>query len=223
MLLITALLTACQQGAIQDPDEYNALSKAGLKAGHDYTVIKQPLPVSEPGKIHIAEFFWYGCGHCFKVERPLQHWQASLPNNVSFEKIPASWKDTMTLHARAHYLAKKLAAPGMVEALFPTILQMKGNNDLDAHRAILQLFFAKHHINKEEFATLWNDETIDSQIERANQWQKQAKITGTPAIVIDGKYLINNNVLEDVSTIVSVADKMVRALLSVDTKENAPL
>ena len=33
--------------------------------------------------------FWYGCGHCYSIEPELKKWQASLPKDVVFKKVPA--------------------------------------------------------------------------------------------------------------------------------------
>ena len=32
-----------------------------------------------PGKIEVAEFFWYGCGHCYTFEPVIGQWKKTLP------------------------------------------------------------------------------------------------------------------------------------------------
>lgn len=47
---------------------------ANFVAGQDYIVVPTPVQVEVPGKIEVREFFWYGCGHCFKLEPHMQTW-----------------------------------------------------------------------------------------------------------------------------------------------------
>jgi len=207
-------LSGCEMERPEDKPDIAAFEKVGLVKGKQYIVLKNPLPVASDDTLSVIEFFWYGCGHCYKIEQPLKHWVKTLPDHVRFEKMPAVWKDSMEYHARAHYIAQSLGARGMTEALFPLILDMRKSTDLEEHKRNLQKFFGRYYVNEEEFETLWNNEAILANAERANAWQKQAKVSGTPAIIIAGKYMVNNPELGEVTNIIPVADKMVRALLS---------
>ena len=57
--------------------------------GTDYDLITPPVRAVDPGKIEVAEFFWYGCGHCYQFEPNLQAWEKTMPKDVSFRRIPA--------------------------------------------------------------------------------------------------------------------------------------
>ena len=37
-----------------------------------YTTLTKELPVEGRGKIEVAEFFWYGCIHCYNLEPLLE-------------------------------------------------------------------------------------------------------------------------------------------------------
>ena len=215
--LLALCLSSSDSHNAEHKPAIEAFEKVGLIKGEHYIILKNPLPVDSIESLSVIEFFWYGCGHCLKIEEPLKQWLGSLPSRVKFEKMPAIWKDSMGLHARAHYIAASIDPQRMTKALFPLILQIRKSNDLDEHKRELQQFFARYYINDNEFETLWQDETILNNVERAAAWQKQAKVSGTPAIIIDGKYMVNNPALGDVTNIIPVADKMVRALLRVAT------
>ena len=32
--------------------------------GRDYSLLENPLPTKQDGKVEVIEIFWYGCGHC---------------------------------------------------------------------------------------------------------------------------------------------------------------
>ena len=50
-------------------------------AGTDYDLISPPVRAVDPGKIEVAEFFWYGCSHCYTFEPLLQAWKKKLPKD----------------------------------------------------------------------------------------------------------------------------------------------
>lgn len=221
LILLTAIaLPGCDVTRPEDKAAIDAFANVGLKKNREYTVLKNPLPVDTANSVSVLEFFWYGCGHCYKIESAMQKWTGGLPSYVTFEKVPAMWDDAMELHARAHYIAEKLRAPGMQEALFPLIMQIRKSTDLDEHKAQIENFFARYYIAKDEFEKLWNDEEIINQVRRADDWQRQAKVSGTPAIVINGRFMVHNPSFEDVTHIVPAADKMVRALLSISPERS---
>ena len=65
VLLMLSLLTLGLASATADDAETYI-------AGTHYDLINPPIRVVEPGKIELAEFFWYGCGHCYTFEA--SHW-----------------------------------------------------------------------------------------------------------------------------------------------------
>jgi thiol:disulfide interchange protein DsbA len=43
--------------------------------GTHYEVISPPVRTANPDKIELAEFFWYGCGHCYTFEPVVGQWK----------------------------------------------------------------------------------------------------------------------------------------------------
>ena len=76
---------------------------ANFVAGQDYIVVPTPVQVEVPGKIEVREFFWYGCGHCFKLEPHMQTWLKKLPKDVRFVRTPAAMNPVWEQAARAYY------------------------------------------------------------------------------------------------------------------------
>jgi thiol:disulfide interchange protein DsbA len=54
-----------------------------------FTEIKPPLPAESEGKIDVAEFFWYGCIHCYNLEPALEGWLKKAPPDAQFRRVPA--------------------------------------------------------------------------------------------------------------------------------------
>ncbi|RMG51350.1 MAG: thiol:disulfide interchange protein DsbA/DsbL, partial [Gammaproteobacteria bacterium] len=77
--------------------------------GIDYTVLPQPIPTDVPkGKVEVAEFFWYGCPHCYRFEPHVQKWLKHKPEAAAFVRIPASLNPSWRPHAEAYYAAQTL-------------------------------------------------------------------------------------------------------------------
>lgn len=217
LLVSGLLLGGCNGKGKIDPEVYNAFEAVGLVQGTHYTVLKKPLinvPMPETADTSVIEFFWYGCGHCFKFEEPLYHWKKTLPANVAFKKIPAMWSDSMTLHAKAFYTAEFLGQEQINAQLFPLIMSFRTiNDDLPQQTERLKLMFSGFYFGGKEFDQHWNSEAMQTNIAQAEQWQAQADIQATPSIIVDGRYLLDNKALGDPSGVLQAASKMIDALL----------
>ena len=56
-------------------------------------MLTQPLPVENPAKVEVAEFFWYGCPHCYTLEPVIEAWIPKLPADAYFRRIPAVFNE----------------------------------------------------------------------------------------------------------------------------------
>ena len=52
--------------------------------GENYDVITPPVRTADPDKIEVAEFFWYGCGHCYTFEPMIAAWKKTFPKMLRF-------------------------------------------------------------------------------------------------------------------------------------------
>src|SRR5512143_4101881 len=77
-----------------------------------YATLQNPLPLESPGKIEIAEFFWYGCIHCYNLEPLLEKWIPTLPADTVFRRIPAVFNERWGLDAAIFYTFEALVVLG---------------------------------------------------------------------------------------------------------------
>ena len=80
-------------------------------AGKDYEVINPPQPTSDPSKVEVIEFFWYGCPHCYHFEPDLNAWLKTKPDDVVFIRQPAVFNERWAAHAKMFYTADDLRVP----------------------------------------------------------------------------------------------------------------
>jgi formate dehydrogenase major subunit len=84
-------------------------SAATLVEGEHYTVLDEPVETQvADDRIEVTEAFWYGCPHCYNLEDPLNAWVAEQPEDVAFQRMPATMGGDWNQHALAFYAAKEL-------------------------------------------------------------------------------------------------------------------
>ena len=161
----------------------------GYTEGVQFTALTPPQPTNvENGKIEVVEVFWYGCPHCFAIEPKFAAWQKNtMPKNVQVVLVPATWNDLVKLHARVYYTAELLKKlPQLHEEIFREI-NVRGNH-LETPEKI-EKFFTSHGVAKQDFDKIWNSFGIESKLRRADELARSYKVTGTPAFVVNGRWL----------------------------------
>ena len=82
---------------------------------HFVRLVPTQPTVGGADKIEVAEFFWYGCPHCYTFEPHINGWAEDKPANVRFVRIPAMWNRGLELHAQLYYTEEVLAASGAIK------------------------------------------------------------------------------------------------------------
>jgi protein dithiol oxidoreductase (disulfide-forming) len=177
-LLLLAPVVACAQDSGESYTE-----------GKHYDLISPAVRTADPDKIEVAEFFWYGCGHCYTFEPVIGQWKQTLPEDVDFRGSPAMWNELMELHARAYYTADVL---GVLDTMNPVIFHaMNVDKKRLSSAGELEALFVANGVTAEDFAKAFNSFGVTSQVKQASARARSAKITGTPALMVNGKYHVS--------------------------------
>ncbi|MEY2920620.1 MAG: hypothetical protein RL261_1925 [Pseudomonadota bacterium] len=146
----------------------------------------QPTDVA-PGKVEVVEVFWYACGHCYLLEPKLEAWERSgKPANAQLVRLPATWNNTLKTHARVFYTMELLGKQNLHPEIWREI-NLKGNR-LDTPAAI-EAFFTSHGVSKADFQRAFASFAVDSKIMKAEDLNRRYKISGTPTVIVNGKYV----------------------------------
>lgn len=186
-LIFLLPMVAC--GAKPKP-ESTASSAAPFQVGKDYEVIDPALAVPVPhSKVHVTEFFSYGCPACNHFEPALEAWLAKKPSYIVFERVPAVFEPNWDLLARAYYTARTLGVDQKIDPLMFNAIHKDGQN-FDSEAAISD-FFVKQGVNKKAFDDTFNfSPGIDAQILRGNNLMRKYRIMEIPTIVVEDKYKV---------------------------------
>ena len=141
---------------------------------------------SAPGKIEVAEIFWYGCPHCYNFEPYVSNWRKTLPADVEFVQIPVMWNPTNEIHARAFYTAQALEKLDEIHtAIFREI---HINNNPLTTEAALQSFFEEFGVSPEEFTKAFRSFGVNGKLKRATNFTQRYQVRSVPILVVNGKY-----------------------------------
>ena len=161
---------------------------ANFVAGQDYTIVPTPVQVEVPGKIEVREFFWYGCGHCFKLEPHMQTWLKKLPKDVRFVRTPAAMNPVWEQAARAYYVSEALGVRKKTHlTLFHAI---HDQNQPILEQPALAKFYTQFGIPEAKFNSTYKSFAITSKIAQAQDLAKRYQLSGVPAVTVNGKYIV---------------------------------
>ena len=195
-LLVFAPLLACAQAT---GDTYIE--------GENYDLITPPVRTANPDKVEVVEFFWYGCGHCYNFEPMIGAWKKTLPEDVEFRGSPAMWNKLMELHARAFYTAEVLGVLDEMNLVLFQAMNVDGKR-LTSEAEIQELFVA-NGVEAEDFAKAFKSFGVSSQVNQASARARAAQITGTPAIMVNGKYHVSTRKAGSQADMLKIADYLI--------------
>ena len=161
---------------------------AGFTEGVHYKALKPAQPTNvAPGKVEVVEVFWYACGHCYLLEPRLAAWdRKGKPANAELVRLPAVWNELLKTHARVFYTVEILGKPQLHDEVFREI-NVRGNR-LDTPEKI-EAFFAARGVAKADFRKAFSGFAVESKLARATDLNRRYRITSTPTVVVNGKYV----------------------------------
>lgn len=163
-----------------------AASAATYKEKIHYEQVQPPQPTTTKDKVEVVEMFWYGCPHCNALEPYVNRWLKRKPKNVEFVRIPAVFRPTWELHARAFYTAEILGVLDKTHsAMFEAIHQQKRR--LNTEKELME-FFAEHGVKNEDFKRVFHSFAVEAKVRRAKDLSQRYGISGVPSIIVNGKY-----------------------------------
>ena len=156
--------------------------------GKDYTRLANPGPVDKPGLIEVREFFWYGCGHCYNLEPHVVGWLKTKPADVNFVRTPAALNAVWDSNARGYYVAEMR---GLVEKTHgPLFAAIHVDKQRLHDQKSLAKFYSRFGISEKDFNGLYSSFPIEGQVARSRTLAIRYQLSGVPAIVVNGKYLV---------------------------------
>jgi len=183
-------------------------AQAQLAAGVDFAEIKPALQVDNPAKIEIVEFFSYACPHCNDLNPIVKKWAAKLPADVAFKRIPVSFNSPFyQLMAKLYYTLDALGEMEKLDTAVFDAIHVKGLKLIDEKS--IQEWAVAQGIDAKKFSDAFKSFSADSNVKRADQLSRAAKIPGVPALVVDGRYLVVGKNVKNHDELLALTDKVI--------------
>ncbi len=189
-------LSACAQ---ETSSEY--------EAGKHYTVLDVPVRTADPSKIEVTEVFSYQCSHCFQFEPMIEAWKKKQAPDVNVVQSHVMWSPQMEPVIRGYYtsIALKLKEKTHMAVFNALHLENKQLNTAEQWAD----FFSNYGVSKEKALSTYNSFGVTSQIKQAEARARGYKVTGTPEMVVEGKYLVNSRLTKSHEEMLKVVDYLV--------------
>ncbi len=157
------------------------------QAGVDYQIIEPAQRTSSGDKIEVIEVFGYSCNHCAGFQPLINNWKKDLPADVQFSYMPAMFGGIWENFARAFYTAETM---GILDKTHDEMFKAVHIDRSIQSAADIPAFYAKHGVSAEDFAATMNSFAVNAKVGRSQQQVPRYGVSGTPTLVVAGKYRI---------------------------------
>jgi len=204
---MTRLLSALLVFGLLVASVPEAHAQAKWVVGQHYSILPQKQRTQVPaGKVEVLEVFSYGCPACNHFQPTIKKLKAALPANAQLVYLPASWNaaEAWPMFQRAYLTAQSLgvadkAHDAMYEAIWSTgelaVLDPKTNrlvSKLPTIENVARFYQRVAGVKAADFVTASKSFGVDLKARQADSQIIAMQVTGTPTLVIAGKYRLNN-------------------------------
>jgi len=199
---------------------FNVLA-ADPQMGKDFDKTVQTMVSDTPNKIEVTELFWYGCGHCYAMETPINAWVKKLPADVVFKRVPGLPNASWAPMAKAYYAMEILGVLQKLHSpLFDAIHKQKSLNPTD-EKAAIEWVTKQSGLDKIKVEEAFNSFSTNTNLKRAANIFRASGATGVPSIIIDGQYITSSTMAGNNDLALKTADYII-ANIRADKAKAAP-
>jgi protein dithiol oxidoreductase (disulfide-forming) len=200
------------------------VTAANWEPGKHYTVLPQAQRTNVPaGKVEVMEVFSYGCPACNRFQPVMKKIKSALPANAQVVYLPASWQpsENWPLFQRAYLTAQSLGIADkthdeMYKAIWDTgelgIIERDGRTlkrQLPSIDDAAKFYQRVAGVKATDFVNASKSFSVDMKMKQADAQIVAMKVSGTPTLVVNGKYRINNENMTTTNEIVELVKFLV--------------
>ena len=193
-------------------------------AGTDYVVLDQAQPTTVPaGKVEVMEVFSYACPFCDKFQPVIHSLERSLPKNAQMVFLPASFNpsEDWPMFQRAYFAAQSLGiADRTHQAMFDSVwktgqLEIEDPSTHTLKHPLPSLEDTAHRysqltgVNPQTFLAAARSFGVDTRMREADAQIMAMQVSGTPCIVVAGKYRIDMTAVRSADELIALVKFLV--------------
>lgn len=175
--------------------------------GRHYVELDVPVRTASDTGVEVAEVFWYGCPHCYEFKPLIESWVENAPDYVNYVQIPAALGASWEPHAKAFYAVEAMGELDKVHDAFFEALAGE-RRQLNSGEALAD-FVAEHGVDGEEFLKNYNSFGVNARMQQAQSKIRGARVTGTPTVIVAGKYRVTASMAGSHEAALDVVDYLI--------------
>ena len=184
------------------------VSAVEYKEGVHYTVINDGPATAKP---EITEFFSFYCPHCYSFSKTVvPKILAEKPAGVEFSQTHVDFigKEMGIEMSRAFAVAHQLNVGEKIDAaLFAAIHDKKQHF---TNRDDVRALFVANGVDGKTFDAAADSFMVKAQMAKMKRDTENAKLTGVPALVVNGKYRVENGAVKSFDELLDIAYYLAR-------------
>ena len=193
-----------------------AAQSTGFDIEGRYDVLQPPQLTETGDRIEVVEVFWYGCPHCYTFLPYMESYDELKPEYVEVRRMPAIFRDTWDAHARAYYTAMLLGVTDRTHR--PLFEEIHEHGKPTDDKETLAAFFERHGVDRAEFEKTYDSFAVESLVRKSVVMQKRYGVTGTPSVVVNGKYRVSGQGAGGHEGVIAVVAELVERERSVPAR-----
>ena len=210
VVAVFALLLSCLSLAAQDR----------FRENEHYRVIPTTFETADATSdtVVVTEMFSYSCIHCYNLEDELHAWVERQDSHVKFEREHVVFSPAGLSLAKAFYTAEELGITDKIhDALFAAIhINRLRMNEEDL---LVRLFEGRGEVEAGKFKEVFDGFNVSNRIRKSDTLVRAWRIEGTPALVVDSRYVAAGPAIRSRSHMFEVVDFLVEKVLN-DRKQD---
>ena len=172
-----------------------------------YEVLQPPQLTETGDRIEVVDVFAYACPHCYRFLSLMNVYAQIKPEHVAVRRLPVVFRDSWVPHARAYYTAMLLGVTDRThQALFEEIHEHRNPSD---HKEALAAFFERQGVDRTKFEQTYDSFAVESLLRKSVLMQQRYGITGTPTVIVNGKYRVTGRLAGSLDDMLSVVMTLV--------------
>ena len=178
-----------------------------FEAGVHYKMVQPAQPTNDANKVEVVEVFGYLCPHCSNFQPFIEAWSKRQPESVEYLRMPVVFQRAWEPFARFYYATEALgildqAHPAIFNALHTEHQRIRTEGDLAD-------FVSQFGVSSADYEKAARSFAVDTKMRRGVSMGQRYGVTGTPSVIVNGKYLVTAKMAGGLTEFIQVIEFLV--------------
>lgn len=161
----------------------------GLVEGQNYTVLANPIPQQQAGKVEVLEFFGYFCPHCAHLEPVLSQHTQTFKDDTYLRTEHVVWGNDMKPLARLAAAVDMAGDKAVANShIFDAMVNQKIK--LQEPETLKKWLGEQTAFDGKKVLAAYESPESEARAQKMEELTNTFQIDGTPTVIVGGKYKV---------------------------------